>query len=80
MTESLVSVYEAIRRRRDVRAEFSGELIPDETLQRVLGAAHAAPSVGNTQPWDFIVVRNQDTLDTFAEHVAGRRRAFADSL
>ncbi|NKW20079.1 5,6-dimethylbenzimidazole synthase [Rhodococcus hoagii] len=61
-------------------AEFSGELIPDETLQRVLGAAHAAPSVGNTQPWDFIVVRNQDTVDTFAEHVAGRRRAFADSL
>lgn len=80
VTESLVSVYEAIRRRRDVRAEFSGELIPDETLERVLGAAHAAPSVGNTQPWDFIVVRNPDTLDTFAQHVAGRRKAFADSL
>lgn len=79
-SESTISVHEAIRRRRDVRAEFTGELVADEVLLRVLEAAHRAPSVGNTQPWDFVVVRETDTLDAFAEHVAGARRNFADSL
>ncbi len=73
-------VHEAIARRRDVRAEFSGEPVDDATLMRILAAAHRAPSVGNTQPWDFIVVRSPDTLDAFAAHVAGRRAAFAESL
>ena len=80
VSESAVSVYEAIRRRRDVRAEFSGEVIPDETLMRILDAAHRAPSVGNTQPWDFVVVRNPETLNTFAAHVADARLKFAQSL
>ncbi|WP_024792953.1 5,6-dimethylbenzimidazole synthase [Tomitella biformata] len=76
----MVSVYEAIRRRRDVRAEFSGEPVADDVLLRILEAAHHAPSVGNTQPWDFVVVRDTGTLDTFAEHVATARRDFAESL
>lgn len=80
MSESAVSVYEAIRRRRDVRAEFSGEVIPGDVLMRILDAAHRAPSVGNTQPWDFVVVRNPDTLSTFAAHVAEARVNFAQSL
>lgn len=75
-----MSVYEAIRRRRDVRAEFTGNLVDDETLIRILAAAHQAPSVGNTQPWDFVVVQNRCTLSAFAEHVAHERRRFAASL
>lgn len=73
-------LYEVIRRRRDVRAEYTGQVVDDDTLLRVLGAAHAAPSVGNTQPWDFIVVREPLRLAEFAAHVAGRRQRFADSL
>ncbi|MGA9872894.1 MAG: 5,6-dimethylbenzimidazole synthase [Rhodococcus sp. (in: high G+C Gram-positive bacteria)] len=75
-----MSVYTAIRSRRDVRAEFSGETVDDEVLQRILDAAHRAPSVGNTQPWDFVVVRSPETLARFAHHVAGERVAFANSL
>ncbi|MCJ0891414.1 MULTISPECIES: 5,6-dimethylbenzimidazole synthase [unclassified Rhodococcus (in: high G+C Gram-positive bacteria)] len=75
-----MSVYAAIRSRRDVRAEFDGTVVDDETLRRILGAAHQAPSVGNTQPWDFVVVRKPDTLSAFAAHVAGCRRDFADKL
>lgn len=75
-----MSVYDAIRLRRDVRAEFTGEPLSQKMLERILGAAHSAPSVGNTQPWDFVVVRDTDRLATFAEHVAGARRRFADSL
>ena len=50
-------LYEAIFRRRDIR-EFVEQPIPDAVLARVLVAAHHAASVGFTQPWDFIVVRD----------------------
>ncbi|MEV6322788.1 5,6-dimethylbenzimidazole synthase [Nocardia sp. NPDC051787] len=76
----VVSVYEAIRRRRDVRAEFTGEVVDETTLWWLLGAAHRAPSVGNSQPWDFVVVREQATLRRFADHVAQRRVEFRNAL
>lgn len=75
-----MSVYEAIRTRRDVRAEFTGDLIDEPTLWRILEAAHCAPSVGNSQPWDFVVVREPVTLRKFAAHVTERRLDFARSL
>ncbi|MDO9405901.1 MAG: 5,6-dimethylbenzimidazole synthase [Polaromonas sp.] len=51
------AVYRAIRERRDMR-HFSGGSVPDEQLQRLLQAAHQAPSVGLMQPWRFIRVRD----------------------
>ncbi|MET0838327.1 MAG: nitroreductase family protein, partial [Marmoricola sp.] len=51
----MTTVYDVIERRRDVRAEFSDQPLDDEVLHRVLGAAHAAPSVGHSQPWDFVL-------------------------
>ena len=52
------AVYRAIYERRDMR-HFSGGSVPDDQLQRLLQAAHHAPSVGLMQPWRFIRVRNQ---------------------
>jgi 5,6-dimethylbenzimidazole synthase len=52
-------LYEAIFRRRDIR-KFISDAVPDEVLARVIVAAHHAASVGFTQPWDFIVVRDTD--------------------
>ena len=75
-----MDVYEAIERRRDVRAEFTGEVIADDVLLRLLTAAHRAPSVGMTCPWDFIVVQDGALLDAMASHVAAKRQEFADSL
>ncbi len=75
-----LSVYDAIRLRRDVRAEFTGEVLDDSTLWRLLEAAHRAPSVGNSQPWDFVVVRDPATLRAFAAHVADKRIEFRDAL
>ncbi|MCM0621355.1 5,6-dimethylbenzimidazole synthase [Nocardioides bruguierae] len=73
-------LYDVIEARRDVRAEFTGEPVADEVLGRVLEAAHAAPSVGLTQPWDFVLVREPATIVRFAEHVAAERAAFAAEL
>jgi 5,6-dimethylbenzimidazole synthase len=52
-------LYEAIFRRRDMR-EFRPDAVPEDVLARVLIAAHHAASVGFTQPWNFIIVRDLD--------------------
>ncbi|WP_172803188.1 5,6-dimethylbenzimidazole synthase [Alloactinosynnema sp. L-07] len=75
-----MDVYEVINRRRDVRAEFTGEPLDDTVLRRVLGAAHAAPSVGMSQPWDFVVVRDPDTRAAFHRHVHDERATYAATL
>ena len=54
------AVYRAIETRRDVRNEFLPDPIPQDVLTRILKAAHAAPSVGLMQPWNFILLRTID--------------------
>ncbi|MGX1306904.1 5,6-dimethylbenzimidazole synthase [Amorphus suaedae] len=54
------AVYRAIRSRRDVRDEFRADPVPDDVLRRILEAAHAAPSVGLSQPWTFLLVRDPE--------------------
>lgn len=73
-------LYDVIARRRDVRAEFSGETVDLGALRRVLDAAHSAPSVGHSQPWDFVLVFDDEKRDAFARHVELERRAFARQL
>ena len=74
------TIYDVIDRRRDVRAEFTGGAVAPDGLARVLGAAHAAPSVGLSQPWDFIVVASPQTRAAFRRHVHHERAVFAATL
>ncbi|MGO9675664.1 MAG: 5,6-dimethylbenzimidazole synthase [Candidatus Sulfotelmatobacter sp.] len=53
----LQGVYRAIRERRDVRSGFLPEPLSEQVLDRLLEAAHHAPSVGLMQPWRFILIR-----------------------
>jgi nicotinate-nucleotide--dimethylbenzimidazole phosphoribosyltransferase len=46
--------------RRDIR-RFRADPVPEEVLERVLTAAHAAPSVGHSQPWRFVLVADAVT-------------------
>ncbi|HZQ28518.1 MAG TPA: 5,6-dimethylbenzimidazole synthase [Acidimicrobiales bacterium] len=73
-------LYDAIYSRRDVRAQFTGADVDPATLARILSAAHAAPSVGLTQPWDFVVVACPATRTAFWDHVQCEREVFASSL
>jgi 5,6-dimethylbenzimidazole synthase len=72
--------YDLVHRRRDVRREFTGEPVADDVLLRVLSAAHSAPSVGLSQPWDFVVVRDLETRRRFRAHVLEERDVFAREL
>jgi len=48
------AVYRAIALRRDMRHFTPSDRLPEDQLQRMLHAAHAAPSVGLMQPWRFM--------------------------
>ncbi|MGD1924388.1 MAG: 5,6-dimethylbenzimidazole synthase [Paracoccaceae bacterium] len=52
------ALYDVIAHRRDVRNEFLPDPVDAATLRRILQAAHAAPSVGLSQPWNFILIRD----------------------
>lgn len=54
------AVYRVIAERRDIR-RFRPDEVPADVLDRVLGAAHQAPSVGLMQPWRLIVIREVET-------------------
>jgi len=54
------AVYKTIYARRDIR-RFRDDPIPDELLERLIRAAHHAPSVGFSQPWDLVVVSDDGT-------------------
>ncbi|MDV2964725.1 5,6-dimethylbenzimidazole synthase [Nitratireductor aquimarinus] len=61
------AVYRAIATRRDVRGEFLPDPIDEAALARILDAAHRAPSVGLSQPWDFILIRRPETRQRIAD-------------
>jgi 5,6-dimethylbenzimidazole synthase len=73
-------LYETINRRRDVRGQFTGAPLSGAVLDRILTAAHAAPSVGLSQPWDFILVRDRELRQKFHRHVHNEREVFAATL
>jgi 5,6-dimethylbenzimidazole synthase len=77
---TMSGLYQAIHQRRDVRGQFTGEQIPADILRRVLAAAHAAPSVGLSQPWDFVLVEDAGTRSRFRDHVNRQRAEFASTL
>ncbi|QOV39553.1 nicotinate-nucleotide--dimethylbenzimidazole phosphoribosyltransferase [Streptomyces ferrugineus] len=74
------AVLKVMRERRDIRNGFRSDPIPHEVLLRVLEAAHTAPSVGHSQPWDFVVIRSSDTRRTMHELAMRQREAYAKSL
>ena len=54
-----MAVYRVMELRRDVRHFRPGD-VDDDVLERVLRAAQLAPSVGFSQPWGFIIIRDKE--------------------
>ncbi|MEM1537452.1 MAG: nitroreductase family protein [Candidatus Nezhaarchaeales archaeon] len=55
-----MDLFEAIKTRRSVRS-FTSKDVTDDQVVKIIEAATWAPSAGNLQPWEFIVVRNEET-------------------
>jgi len=52
-------MFEAIKKRRSVRA-FTNEPVSAKEVMKLIDAARWAPSAGNIQPWEFVVVRDPE--------------------
>ena len=51
--------YEVIKKRRSVR-KYKSDAVPGDVLNRVLEAFRAAPSWANTQPWEILLVTDEE--------------------
>jgi len=71
--EARRAIYDVIALRRDVRHFAQDADVDASTLERILSASHLAPSVGFSQPWGFIVVRDRATRTRIPERSAPDR-------
>ena len=55
-----------VKSRRSIRA-YRPDPIPDEYIQKVIEAARWAPSGGNAQPWEFIVIKRKNLKEKIAD-------------
>jgi len=61
-----METWDAIRARRNVR-QYTDQPIAREDLERICEAGRRAPSAGNWQPWDFVVVTGREQLVELAK-------------
>jgi 5,6-dimethylbenzimidazole synthase len=77
--ESVAAVHRVIHERRDMR-HFVPLPVAPETLRRLLDAAHAAPSVGLSQPWRFLRITRVDLRQRIHDLVQEERQRTATAL
>ena len=66
-----MNVLEAIKGRRSIRA-FKNQGVPAEIVEELIDAARWAPSAGNIQPWEFIIVRKPRIKRRLVETALGQ--------
>ncbi|MCI1013084.1 5,6-dimethylbenzimidazole synthase [Herbaspirillum sp. C7C2] len=77
--EQIDALYRVIRERRDMR-HFLPDPVEPALLERLLQAAHHAPSVGFMQPWRFIRIADRDLRQAIHALVEQERVATAQAL
>ncbi len=63
--EHIMDIFEALHTRRSIR-KFTSQGVSDELIEKMLAAAMMAPSAGNQQPWQFILVTDADQKEKIA--------------
>jgi len=67
--EDAKKLLQIIKARRDVRGNrFINKPIEEQKLQMILEAGIAAPSVGYSQPWKFVIIQDETIKDTLLEN------------
>jgi nitroreductase len=69
---------ELVKNRRSIR-RFKPDPIPDEYIDKIIEAARWAPSGYNTQPWDFVVVKDKKIKDSIVQLAPGARESMSKS-
>jgi len=55
-----------VQKRRSIR-KFKPDPVPDDYINKIIEAARWAPSGGNSQPWEFIVIKDQELKDKISD-------------
>jgi nitroreductase len=63
---SYQNLLDIIRNRRSCR-RFKADPLPEGMVEKVLEAARLSPSAGNSQPWEFVVVRDAETRKSISK-------------
>ena len=58
---------ELVMRRRSIRGYDENREVSDEMIRTILDCARWAPSGGNGQPWEFVIIRDQETRHRIAD-------------
>ena len=74
--DEIAAIYRVVALRRDMR-HFLPDPLDEALVERLLAAAHLAPSVGFMQPWRFIRVRNREIRQHIHSMVDAERRQTA---
>lgn len=72
-------VERVILERRSVR-KYKDQQVPEALVRRILEAGRFAPSAGNSQPWKFIVIRDQALIDRIERDIRRFCRVIAPML
>ena len=75
--EARRAVYDVLALRRDIRHFQPDVDVEPAVLERILAAAHLAPSVGMSQPWGFVIVRDRAVRNTIRSSFLRCREAEA---
>ncbi len=67
-------VYDAIMTRSSVRS-YTSQVVEQEKIDKLLRAGMAAPTAGNRQPWEFLVITDRAVLDTLPTIIPGSHMA-----
>lgn len=62
-------VFKALYERRSTRSFIEDRPVEKEKIIKLLQAAMAAPSACNIQPWEFIVVREKETIQRIKDSI-----------
>lgn len=73
-----ISLTQLIRWRRDVR-RFKTDPVPDALLDRLLRLADLSPSVGNSQPWRIVNVKDSGVRAAVVQNFETERRKAAEA-
>ena len=77
--QDIEAIYRVIEQRRDMR-HFTSEPVDQDMLERLLKAAHFAPSVGFMQPWRFIRITDNALRQQIHQLVEEERVATAQAM
>jgi nitroreductase len=77
----IMDLFDAIQGRKSIR-RFKQTPVPDKDINKILDAGRLAPSANNTQPWQFIVIKDREVLKNMAaatREMIDRMIPFAES-